>query len=110
MLRFNCAFLSSVNQSISSANPLIAMTDWRKVEEQAQNAVVQVWSQMAQFNWLDPYRNGEQGQGAGTGFFIDAKGHLLTNFHVVRDSKSIFINVPKVGKKPFSGNRYRSLS
>lgn len=97
MLRFNCAFLSSI--SLFLANPLIAMTDWRKVEERAENAVVQVWSQKAEFNWLDPYRNGEQGQGAGTGFFIDAKGHLLTNFHVVRDSKSIFINVPKVGKK-----------
>ena len=104
MLRFNSAFISLV--SLLCAQSLFATThtDWRNVEARSENAVVQVWSQKAEFNWLDPYRNGDQGQGAGTGFFIDSKGHLLTNFHVVRDAKKVFINVPKVGKKHLEVN------
>lgn len=74
--------------------------DWRQIEVQAQNAVVQVWSQIAEFNWLDPFKCAEQGQSSGTGFFIDARGYILTNYHVIRGAKSIFVTVPRLGKKP----------
>lgn len=87
-------FVFTMQGAIDSTN------DWRQIEAQAQNAVVQVWSQISEFNWLDPYRSAEQGQGAGSGFFVDKDGHILTNYHVIRGAKSILINVPQLGKKP----------
>ena len=64
------------------------------------NAVVQIWSNIASFNWIDPYRCAELGQAVGSGFFIDKEGHILTNYHVIRGAKSIIVNLPKLGKKP----------
>lgn len=33
--------------------------------------------------------------GAGTGFFVNSQGYLITNYHVVRNSKKLFILHPK---------------
>ena len=48
--------------------------EWLAAEKRAQNAVVQVYAQRTEFNWLDPYRSPEQSQSTGSGFFIDNKG------------------------------------
>lgn len=73
--------------------------DWSVLEQVTQNTVVQVWSQKAKFNWLEPYKSPEHSQSAGTAFFINEKGYLLSNFHVVDEAKSVFINVPAYGRK-----------
>src|SRR5579864_7431121 len=76
------------------------MYSWAQVQEIMQNSVVQVISQVATFNWSEPYRVEEQHEGRGTGFFIDCEGHLITNAHVVDQAKTIWIHVPMLGKKP----------
>lgn len=73
---------------------------WQDLIEQAQNAVVQVWVQSAEFNWLEPYKSPEQKQGTGSGFFINNDGYFLTNYHVVRGATSLFANISCLGKKP----------
>jgi serine protease Do len=73
---------------------------WFNAEMRAQNAVVQVWAQYAEFNWLNPYKSPEQAQGAGSGFFISEDGYFLTNYHVVRSAKSVYVNVQEVGRMP----------
>lgn len=75
-------------------------SEWLAAEKRAQNAVVQVYTQRTEFNWLDPYRSPEQSQSTGSGFFIDNKGHILTNYHVVAGAKSVHILLPVVGRKP----------
>ena len=35
--------------------------------------------------------------GSGTGFFIDKRGYLATNYHVTKDSKNIFVCIQKEG-------------
>ncbi len=73
--------------------------DWQYAEEKAKNTVVQVFAQHISFNWLEPYKTPQQSQGMGTAFFIDKEGHLLTNFHVVNQAKSLQISIPALGKK-----------
>lgn len=75
--------------------------DWQEVEKSAQNTVVQVWAQKAEFNWLEPYKAPEQMQVSGSAFFINASGDLLTNFHVIDQAKSIFINIGIFGRRFF---------
>ncbi len=74
--------------------------NWRHVEEQAENAVVQIKSDIAEFNWLQPYVCAKQGQKAGSGFFIDEEGHILTNYHVISGAQSISVTLPKLGQLP----------
>lgn len=75
--------------------------NWKDLEANIQDCVVQVVSQIASFNWVEPYKSPEQIQASGTAFFISSDGYLLTNFHVIDQAKSIYINVPSFGRKPF---------
>lgn len=72
---------------------------WQEIEKKNQNAVVQLFVQSAEFNWAEPYRMPEQKQGAGSGFFIDSEGHILTNYHVVNQSRAIHVFIPALGKQ-----------
>ena len=56
-------------------------------------------SQKIQIDWTHPYKNKKEVKSIGTGFFIDNKGHLLTNNHVIVDSKKIYIEIPYLGSK-----------
>ena len=56
---------------------------WLDVQKQVKDTVVQVFSQTSEFNWTEPYKTPAQGEGAGSGFFINADGDLITNYHVV---------------------------
>lgn len=75
--------------------------NWKDLESNIQDCVVQVISQIASFNWLEPYKSPDQIQASGTAFFIHPDGYLLTNFHVIDQAKSIYINIPSFGRKPF---------
>lgn len=52
-------------------------------------------------SWFEPYKAPVQHQAVGTAFFINSKGDLLTNFHVVDHANFIFVHVPAGGRKPY---------
>ena len=64
------------------------LPNWRKVQEGASDTVVQVFVQVASFNWQEPFKSPKQHRSYGTAFFIDHEGHLISNFHV---DKNVFL-------------------
>lgn len=88
--------------SSSMAHPLLFSgdRDWTGMQAAVHNSVVQVMAQVAEFNWVEPYRVHEQRESRGSGFFIDLDGHIVTNAHVVDEAKKIWIHVPYFGRKP----------
>jgi S1-C subfamily serine protease len=54
-------------------------------------AVVNITTETQVFNWfLEPEpREGE----AGSGSIIDSQGHVLTNYHVIKDATKVYINL-----------------
>ncbi len=69
------------------------------MEQNGHNAVAQIFSQAAPFNWLEPYKVRDQVEIVGSGFFIDAEGHLITNYHVIAEAASVLIQIPALGKE-----------
>ncbi|MCK4517463.1 trypsin-like peptidase domain-containing protein [Candidatus Babeliales bacterium] len=80
---------------ISSATT--TATTWMDVQKSVRNTVVKVISDVAAFNWLEPYKTPESGQGTGSGFFINDDGDIVTNYHVVSQAKQIQIEIPILG-------------
>ena len=74
---------------------------WRKVQEKANDTVVQLFVQSSIFNWLQPFKSPGHKKTFGTGFFIDAQGHIISNFHVVDQACGIKIQIPSFGKEQF---------
>ena len=72
---------------------------WSEVQTEVSNTIAQVFVQVAQFNWLEPYTTPAQGEAAGSGFVIDDKGYLITNAHVISEAKAIGIQLPALGKE-----------
>ncbi len=72
---------------------------WRPVQEQAKDTVVQVFSQVAEIDLLQPYKTPGQGTATGSGFFINEQGDLITNAHVVDQATTIWIQIPSLGKR-----------
>lgn len=70
---------------------------WSSVQEKLRNTVVQVFSQIAQIDILQPYRSPEQGQVTGSAFFIN-EDEIVTNAHVVDQAKAVWIQIPGMGK------------
>jgi serine protease Do len=65
---------------------------------------VQVFSQVAEMDINQPYKTPAQYKMGGSGFFINDKGDLITNAHVVSQAKAIWIQIPHFGKKIFDAN------
>ncbi len=74
---------------------------WSAMQSQFKDAVVQVFSQVNEFNWLEPYKTPNQSEMMGTAFFINQEGDLITNAHVVDQAILVTIQVPSVGKRRF---------
>jgi len=72
-------------------------TTWMDVQKSVRNTVVKIISDVAAFNWLEPYKTPESGQGTGSGFFINSDGDIVTNYHVVSQAKQIQIEIPILG-------------
>lgn len=72
---------------------------WPIIQARVKNTIVQVFSEIAQFNWLQPYMTPAQGEAYGTGFFIDSNGYILTNAHVISQAQAVAIQVPALGKE-----------
>ncbi len=68
-----------------------------KVFEQAHPAVVNISTVTLRINsWMQIYP--EKGQGSG--FIIDRKGHILTNYHVIGEAKDIRVTLANGEKLP----------
>lgn len=72
---------------------------WRPVQDKVKDTVVQVFSQIAEIDLLQPYKSPSQYPAFGTGFFINDQGDLITNAHVIDQAKSVWIQIPSLGKK-----------
>jgi len=80
---------------------IFAAVEWQKVEQAAQNTVLQVWTQGSKKSWLEPYKAPTQYQVVGTAFFINSNGDMLTNFHVVEHANFVYVHIPSGGQKPY---------
>ena len=76
-----------------------AVRSWADLQNLTKDTVVQVYSEIALFNLLEPYKSPEQGRVSGSGFFISEEGDLITNAHVVNQAKAVFIQIPSLGKR-----------
>ncbi len=74
-------------------------TLWRPIQEKVEDTVVQIFSQVTEFDLLQPYRTPQQYSAVGSGFFINDKGDLITNAHVVNQARSVWIQIPSLGRR-----------
>ncbi len=74
---------------------------WLDVQKKVKDTVVQVFASVTQFNWIEPYKTPKQGEGAGSGFFINEHGDFITNYHVVSEASAIQIQIPSLGLERF---------
>jgi serine protease Do len=72
---------------------------WRPIQEKVKDTVVQVFAQVAEFDLLEPFKTPAQGSVYGSAFFINDKGELITNAHVINQAKAIWIQIPSLGKQ-----------
>ena len=85
--------------ALGSTQAAPRVSQWSLAEQKSNNTVVQVHAHYAHFDWLEPYKAPKQEEGTGTAFFVDAAGHLLTNFHVVDGAKTIKLSISALGQK-----------
>ena len=87
---------------MANVKPIIvlAQENWSQIEALAHHAVVQVCADCVGFNWEQPYIHGEQSESRGSGFFIDAEGHIITTAHTVENARLLWIKMPLFGSKP----------
>lgn len=62
---------------------------------------MQVFAHVTEFNWLEPYKTPNQGSGAGSGFFINNDGDIISNYHVVAQASSVEVQIPSFGLERF---------
>ncbi len=89
-----CAGTKGTNVD-GTANP------WEWVHSIVRNMVVQVFVFRTEFNWIEPYKTPVQNLAAGSAFFIDKSGLLMTNAHVVDQAQHMYIQIPFFGKRRF---------
>ncbi len=91
--------VSSANGAVSVIRSTRGLQPWRPVQEQVRDTVVQIFSQIAEFDWLQPYRTPMQGAARGSGFLINDSGDIITNAHVVDQAVAVWIQIPSLGKQ-----------
>ncbi len=106
-LRFLSTQFSEKNKNDPSKEDLSSLPDisapktWLDVQKKVKNTVVQVFAMIDNFNWVEPYKTPKQGGGVGSGFFIDNKGFIVTNYHVVSQASGVKVQIPAFGRKQF---------
>lgn len=72
---------------------------WRPIQEKVKDTVVQVFAQVAEHDLLQPYTTPQQYSRAGSGFFINEQGEIITNAHVINQACAIWIQIPSLGRR-----------
>lgn len=72
---------------------------WRPIQEKVCDTVVQIFAHVSAIDLLKPYAPPTQGQVAGSGFFINDQGDIITNAHVVNQGESFWVQIPSLGKR-----------
>ncbi len=85
-----------VERVVSSSSQI-----WRPIQERAKDTVVQIFANITESDLFQPYQTPVQKSASGSGFFINDKGDLITNAHVVNEATGIWIQIPSLGKKIF---------
>lgn len=79
---------------------LVSKTDvWRPIQEGVKDTVVQVFAQVVEFDFMQPYRTSSPYPVSGSAFFINDQGDLITNAHVISQAREIWIQIPSLGKR-----------
>lgn len=63
------------------------------------DSIVKIISNSVEIDIFSPYKIKSDGEGIGTGFFINENGYILTCAHVVTGCVKLWINSPLEGKK-----------
>lgn len=106
----NKALDSSVVTAVGSDNAstvkpqiierLVSKTDvWRPIQERVRDTVVQVFAQVVEFDFMQPYRTSSPYPVTGSAFFINDQGDLITNAHVISQAREIWVQIPSLGKR-----------
>ncbi len=74
---------------------------WSALQSKFKNAVLQIFAQSTEFNWVEPYKTPAQQESTGSAFFINEQGDIITNAHVVNQAIYLTAQVPSVGKQRF---------
>lgn len=85
---------STVVETVVSTTKL-----WRPIQEKVKDTVIQIFAQVAEIDLLQPYKTPAQGVACGSGFFINEQGDLITNVHVIDQARSVWIQIPSLGKR-----------
>lgn len=72
---------------------------WSDLQATLKDSVVQIFSQIAEVNLLQPQKPRSQHQATGTGFFINEEGEIITNAHVIDQAAAVWIQIPSLGKR-----------
>jgi serine protease Do len=72
---------------------------WRPVQDRVRDTVLQLFVQISSIDLLEPYKTPQQGTACGSGFFINDQGYLITNAHVINSAKSVWGQIPSLGKR-----------
>ena len=97
-----------MGSSAIAFDPICACTDqevthknlWRPIQKKAGDTVVQIFAQGTFLDLMHPYRTPDQVCSAGSGFFINKDGDIVTNAHVVDQAAGIWVQIPSMGKRP----------
>lgn len=76
-----------------------AQQTWSSLQSKVKDTVVQIFAQKAVQDLLQPFKTPAQYQSTGSGFFINEVGEIITNAHVIDQAKSVWIQVPSLGKR-----------
>ncbi|MFA6262955.1 MAG: trypsin-like peptidase domain-containing protein [Candidatus Babeliales bacterium] len=103
LVKNNREELSRKNSALAPARIISSKSGgtWLDVQKQVRDTVVQVYSHIAEFNWLEPYKSPDINESAGSGFFINDKGDIITNYHVIAQSCGMEIQIPSFGLERF---------
>lgn len=90
-----------INQTNSHVveNVVTSAQLWRPVQDRVRDTVIQLFAQVSAIDLLEPYKTPQQGTACGSGFFINDEGYLITNAHVVISAKTVWGQVPSLGKR-----------
>ncbi|MFH0898564.1 MAG: trypsin-like peptidase domain-containing protein [bacterium] len=74
---------------------------WLDIQKKVKDTVVQIFADVTEFNWIEPYKTPKQGASRGSGFFVNQEGDIITNYHVVCEAVSVQIQIPSLGLERF---------